>query len=509
MKTVSFITATTLCLIAFSSKSQTVDAVKIGTKVWMSKNLNVSTFRNGDPIQEIVSDEEWAKAAVKGIPAWCYYGYNPANGIKYGKLYNWYAVNDPRGLGPEGWHVPSNAEWKMLEDYLGGSSVASGKMKERGKTHWKKPNTSATNESGFSALPGGYCAADGYYDGMGSDAYFWSSTAGSESDAIGRHLYYDNSRIAWWFSTKRSGFSVRCVKGPEATILSSPLNDINLSETRPFFDWSDVSGIYVYELLVDNSADFSSPEINQTSLSSSEYKTPDSLSDGVYYWKVRSWDSEGNQSDWSKTRMFVIQKFETGTVTDIDGNTYKTIKIGDQVWMAENLKVTHFRDGSKIPNIINQSWKHLASGAYCNYENNETHVSDYGRLYNWYAVSDFRNIAPAGWHVPGIEEWSKLIDYLGGWRNAYNKMKETGTVHWVAPNTDATNEIGFSALPGGFRNEENNFMKMGTGSYFWSTTELKNPIAAWAVYFRHNDPVVRQGDHYKVYGFSVRCVRNN
>lgn len=141
------------------------------------------------------------------------------------------------------------------------------------------------------------------------------------------------------------------------------------------------------------------------------------------------------------------------TVKDIDGNQYQTVKIGSQVWMKENLKVTRYRNGDPIPRVtVNSEWVDLATGAYCACYNDEgTTAFTYGYLYNWYAVDDRRNLAPAGWHVPTDAEWQILMDYLGGEILAGGKLKETGTSHWASPNTGATNESGFTARPGGIR----------------------------------------------------------
>ena len=197
--------------------------VKIGNQEWMVKNLNVSTFRNGDPITEAKSDEEWEKLGGEGKPAWCYYANDKANDAKYGKLYNWYAVNDPRGLAPAGWHVPSDAEWKELEMCLGMNQLAADdigyrgtdegdKMKETGTAHWQSPNN-ANNESNLSVLPGGYRFNNGYYHGMGGYAAFWSSTEyGSRPTAWSRGLSYDSSVVLRRDDGKPSGFSVLCVR---------------------------------------------------------------------------------------------------------------------------------------------------------------------------------------------------------------------------------------------------------------------------------------------------------
>lgn len=186
--------------------------VKIGDQEWMAENLNTSQYRNGDKIPEAKTDAEWQAYGKQGTGAWCYYDNDPANGKKYGKLYNWYAVNDPRGLAPEGWHVPSDAGWQTLIDYLGGLWVAGGKMKERGTVHWSSTNTGATNESGFSALPGGYCHKSGKYKFVGMTTDFWSSTESGTRLAPHRYLYSSSSEAVRLNHSKHSGFSVRCVR---------------------------------------------------------------------------------------------------------------------------------------------------------------------------------------------------------------------------------------------------------------------------------------------------------
>nr|MBC8213906.1 fibrobacter succinogenes major paralogous domain-containing protein [Candidatus Neomarinimicrobiota bacterium] len=146
------------------------------------------------------------------------------------------------------------------------------------------------------------------------------------------------------------------------------------------------------------------------------------------------------------------------TMTDIDGNTYQTIQIGTQIWTTTNLKVTHYRNGDAIlTGYSNSEWSDLddtETGAYAVYDNNETNADTYGYLYNWYAVDDRRNIAPEGWHIPSDQEWQILVDFLGE-SVAAGKMQETGTEHWDSPNSSATNESGFTALPGGYRNNYN------------------------------------------------------
>lgn len=211
---------------------------------------------------------------------------------------------------------------------------------------------------------------------------------------------------------------------------------------------------------------------------------------------------------------------DCGTVTDINGNVYLTVRIGNQVWMAENLKVTHYCNGDLIPNITDRdTWSALTTGAYCNYNNNGGHVATYGRLYNWFAVNDSRNIAPEGWHVPTDTEWKQLEMYLGmsqadadatNWwlrgTDEGGKLKEAGTTHWEGPNP-ATNESGFTALPGGYRSRYGNYYYKNMYAHFWTSAEYDS-IDAWRRCLSFNNSLVYRGYFNKQSGFSVRCVKD-
>lgn len=198
---------------------------------------------------------------------------------------------------------------------------------------------------------------------------------------------------------------------------------------------------------------------------------------------------------------------EIGTMSDIDGNVYYTVKIGDQWWMAENLKVTHYRDGNSIPLVTDGSWDGLTVGAYCEYYNDADKAEAYGRLYNWYAVDDSRNIAPEGWHVPSDADWQILIDYLGGDAVAGGKLKEAGSVHWLSPNTGATNASGFMALPVGFRLALGLYLGITAETAFWSSTE-NNYSEAWSRDLTYNYEDVNHFNFPKSYGLSIRCVKD-
>jgi len=189
-------------------------------------------------------------------------------------------------------------------------------------------------------------------------------------------------------------------------------------------------------------------------------------------------------------------------VKDIDGNIYKTIKIGNQWWMAENLKVTHYRNGDEIPCLTDDDKWDNNNGAYCYYNNDSSNIRKNGMLYNWFAVNDSRKIAPKGWHIPSDEEWQVIVDYLGGDTLAGGKMKSIGTIE------GDLNENGFSALPGGYRYNHGTFDGIGTNSYFWSSTESSGGNAWYRYLYYGNSVVYRDDSGWKQGGYSVRCVKD-
>lgn len=195
-------------------------------------------------------------------------------------------------------------------------------------------------------------------------------------------------------------------------------------------------------------------------------------------------------------------------ITDIDGNVYKAVIIGTQVWMIENLRTTRYRNGDQIPHVTsNIQWANLSAGAYCNYNNDVNNVGNYGHLYNWYAVSDLRNIAPIGWHVATNAEWTTLINYLGGYAVAGGSMKEIGTTHWQNQNVGATNSSGFTGLPGGYRVIDGSFNLFGTNSTWWSSTEDIS-TKAWDFGLHNLSTIVSRFNDNKQYGFYVRCIKD-
>ncbi len=193
--------------------NQSYNTVGIGRQVWMKENLNVSRYRNGDQIRQAKTNKEWLDAGAKGEGAWCYYGNDPGNAKKYGKMYNYFAVKDPRGLAPLGWHIPTAEEWQTIVKNLGGESVAGGKMKSKEAGSWKYPNHDASNSSGFTANPGGFRGmTDLEFKFAGENAYFWSSSEFSATQSWCALLHFEHPNVIFTAEEKFEGSSVRCIR---------------------------------------------------------------------------------------------------------------------------------------------------------------------------------------------------------------------------------------------------------------------------------------------------------
>jgi uncharacterized protein (TIGR02145 family) len=183
--------------------------VKIGDQIWMLENLNVDCFRNGDSIPQVKNAKEWTIAGENKQPAWCYYKNDVKEGQKYGKLYNWYAVNDERGLAPEGWHVPTDLEWKSISDLFGGEYTSGIKMKN---TEGWPTGRNGNNLTGFSGLPGGYRIFNGKFENVDYQGYWWCADECSDKYVWLRFLVYNFDSLSRNYGSKSNGYSVRCIK---------------------------------------------------------------------------------------------------------------------------------------------------------------------------------------------------------------------------------------------------------------------------------------------------------
>lgn len=198
-------------------------------------------------------------------------------------------------------------------------------------------------------------------------------------------------------------------------------------------------------------------------------------------------------------------------ITDVDGNVYKTVYIGTQHWMAQNLKVSKFNDGTSIPFISNvNQWSDLTSPAYTLYENNPLYNSMFGKLYNWFSINNIdqnKNVCPTGWHIPSDVEWTILDNYLGGELVSGGKLKEIGTTNWLQPNNGATNEFDFTGLPGGYMNTLDGLRNLGYYGYYWSSSPY-NSLNGWIRYLVNDKANFYRITANKKFGFSIRCLRD-
>jgi uncharacterized protein (TIGR02145 family) len=379
----------------------------IGDQTWTGCNLDVTNYQNGDPIPQVQDPTEWA-ALTTG--AWCYYENDPLNGCTYGKLYNWYAVNDPRGLAPAGYHVPTDTDFTTLYTYLGGEAAAGGALKEAGLAHWIAPNTGATNTSGFTALPGGVRnIPSGTFNLIGAYGLWWSATDNGVGAYSLQLLYNDGGVVGWgtpYFKT--DGHSVRLIKDQECCSVPN-------------------------------------------------------------------------------------------------------ITIGTQTWTGCNLNVDTYQNGDPIPQVQDPvAWAALTTGAWCYYNNDVDNGCTYGKLYNYYAIEDPRGLIPAGYHLPTPTEIVDLYTYLGGASVAGGELKETGTTHWLTPNTGATNSSGWTGLPGGLRFGGNylpdpgGFVQLRNYGLFWTDATIISNERVYSLYSQSTDLYVGGDD--PTTGHSIRLI---
>lgn len=238
-------------------------------------------------------------------------------------------------------------------------------------------------------------------------------------------------------------------------------------------------------------------------LGSFTIKIPNLNANTTYY--VRAWAYNGFGIGYGDE--IIITTLET--VTDINSNVYNTVKIGNQIWTLENLEATHYNDGTSIANVTSDgTWVNLTTPGYCWYDNNINNKEKYGALYNYYVMDNSLNVCPEGWHVPSESEWIVLSDYLGGESIAGGKLKEEGTVNWAEPNTGATNESGFTALPAGARIMFTGVFNGINESCGWWSSTPNTTDQAWRSGLGYNTTTFGIGSNYKKNGHSIRCLKD-
>lgn len=486
------------------------DTVHIGTQVWMKQNLNTSRYNDGTTIPNISDNAVWSSLS-SGARAY-YNNDSLSYSYIYGAFYNWYTVNTGN-LCPTGWHVPTDAEWTSLTTHLGGDSIAGGKL--RATTLWYSPNTGTTNESGFTALPASLRYESGLFDNfflINSSAYWWSSTenlSNSNQYAINRCLFLGSYVFRHDMDSKNKGYSVRCLKGDlarvstdtvsgitfnSAIITGKIISDGGLSVTAKGVCWSKTP----YPTTALNTK-----TIQGSGIGSFVSNITGLIPNTTYY--VRAYATNSDGTVYGKQISFITLSHP---VYDIDGNGYDTVQIGTQVWLKQNLNTSRYYNGTAIPKVTdNATWAGLNTGARSYYNNDSVANADtYGALYNWYAVNT-GNLCPFGWHVPTDNEWTALVNYLGGTSIAGGKLKEAGLSHWNSPNTGATNSSGFTALAGGYRLTSGTYNFTGKLGYWWTSSESTTLDAnRWKL--NYDAISISKAASTKQFGFSVRCIKN-
>jgi uncharacterized protein (TIGR02145 family) len=484
--------------------------IVIENQEWMAENLQVSTYLNGEKITE--SSNDW-QSATDGRTT---YSFGEQKYLcPFGRLYNWYAVTDPRNLCPTGWKIPSEADFSVLSASAGSSPIAA--LLTTGSLYWKNTTwTEHTNSTGFSGLPAGYLAGSGFL-GQNSGFYLWSSTPAPFTGKLAQLTFsYQISMI----SQSQGGYyafygaSVRCLKSKEPQLTTTNVGSITSNTASSGGNISTDGGadITARGICWSTSQNPTITLVTKTSNGSGIGSFSSNLTgltaNTTYYIRAYATNSSGtfygNQISFKSGTSGGVGG---QTVTDIDGNVYQTVTIGSQVWMKENLKVSRYRNGNAIPtNLSDAAWQSSTAGAYAIYNNDFSNNTTYGKLYNWYAVADSRGLCPVGWHVPSDPECTTLENYLGGISVAGGKMKALSNL-WSSPNTDATNSSGFSGLPGGVRIFDGQFADFGNFGYFWSSTSFSTSTT-WRRRMDYNNGVVDRGDRDKRNGNSVRCLKD-
>ena len=513
------------------------ETVKIGDQCWFAENLKVSRYRDGTEIPRIEDHDDWwdldegARTVYdhKSIPDHEEFYVDSEEEMfeMFGYLYNFDAVIDERGLCPEGWTVPSDEDWKDLEIELGMDEDETEGYWYRGDDEGDKlkggeglwDNSEEYGSTGFNALPGGYRRNYGDYGNIGTNANFWTSTD-SNSKAIRRNLYWENSEIYRIRTSQGNGLSVRCLKDNQDE------RPINLE--KEVYDTKNVN--LSWDARKENVDHFSVYRKKKGGSYSKLARTSDMYYEDVtttygekYYYKL-SQTVRGEESRYSEDLKAVTDQihWSCGGWISYNDDIYRTVEIGDQCWFVENLRTEKYSDGEKIPNPeSDESWREASEnkeGAFSCYDNDPKNCEVYGALYNAYAVMEGK-LCPDGWSIPTDEELKELEIELGMdpevvdkqyWRGYPVGVKLMGNYMLWEEDGNRDHELfgesGFDAQPGGHRMSGGRFSYLGARSNIWSST-IKS--SAWRRTIIHDSSGrLRRTAAAKGFGFSARCLKD-
>lgn len=530
--------------------------VVIGQQCWTKQNLRTTHYNDGTPIPIGNSNSATEPRYYSN------YMLTPTMLVNYGYLYNWLAVmggapssNDNpsgvTGICPPGWHVPSGAEWSQMTNFVNSimhyrcdgyisqitKSLASKSGWNTSTTSCQVGNTPSTNNTTlFAAYPAGLF--DTLYSNFASGAYFWTSTENNSSNARRFSITATGTFVGSAYVDKSYSFSVRCVKqlsNSAPIVHTNTISNLNIQSTQAVCGGTCVdagSPITAYGVCWSTSPNPTIDDSHTTDGSGMAAFTSiiTGLTNGVTYY-VRAYAINSYGVSYGEERVFTTDDCgDPNNLTDYDGNTYNSVRIGTQCWMKENLRTTHYADGTSIPLVMSAGT--YSSYAYRYYPNNDSNtVNDYGYLYNWTAVmngatssetnpSGVQGICPTGWHVPSNTEWNQLCNTLRNQseylcnNNTSNIAKAvasptgwgTSTTECAVGNMpDANNVAGFGAMPAGYMNAS--FSNFGYYARFWTTKISSSSATAYYLYNTSAD--IFYTTYSRSYAASVRCIRDN
>ncbi len=463
----------------------------------------------------LIGSQIWKKVNVADNIAGSFvYNGNEANRSIYGGLYSKDFVTQIEALYP-GYRVPTYTD---IQEFLTTILNSSATIKEAGTTHWTAPNTGATNTTEFTALPGGHYSNLFGYGQIGM-AGIIMYVGDPNPNIVGIQINYANTAIGTYTDNIGTSYvSVRLIKGV-ATHLTAPVASAATSITATGFtaNWSASTGATKYYLDVATDSGFTSYVSGYQNLNVSDvtsYAITGLTAETTYYYRIRAYNTTGTSSNSNTINTTTI----SDVYTDYDGNVYTTVIIGSLLCIVENLKTTHYADGSLIPNLTSDAnWAAEDgsaghNGAYCSYDNDPVTNADYGLLYNKYAVDNpsglcyFKKngIAESGWRITTHSDiYDTIGDALGGASVAGAKMKESGTTHWGSGNT-GTNTSGFTGLGTGERQNDGTFDSILESNYLWASD-----LDGVTILSRSQNGIgTASMSMSKRYGCTVRCVKD-
>jgi uncharacterized protein (TIGR02145 family) len=528
-------------------ENNTYETVAVGSQCWMKSNLRTRRYTNNDTLASLL----WRyQQNIPGIGTTTLYNNDTANLSVYGRLYNYISTADARGLCPTGWHLPSRAEWNTLAQFTGDS--LHGGLQLKAAVNWSG-SIGGVDALGMNILPGGVAYNDNVFSFLGTQANFWACDSQFTDAMGGNYLQIGFDRTPNQTTSTRlelHALSVRCIK--DATIASNNAV-LPYTITSALSSITQNSAVGGGRILSDGGAPITSkgvcwstsrnPNLTHfssasTSTSSSFSSTLSNLTAGTWYY-VRAYATNAAGTGYGPERMFHTLPASVGficgtdSVSDLSGFRYATVLLGTQCWTTAHLRTLRYTNGDSIPWITDSlQWKNTTAGAWSAYQNDMQYEQVYGKLFNYYAITDPRKLCPLGWHVPSNTEVNTLISHVvsRGYPNTSSNVNGAGSalkscrqvssplggscntsVHprWNSHATHrGNNALGFSILPAGARSGDDGQFSSLSGYCLLLTSTVSSTNLVQGHYFRNSTGNVSNATGTKPWGGSVRCVKD-